>query len=409
MQRIFYYIFLFILFISWIDNPAHAIGGEGVEEVPEDVIKSKGILKIQRSDGGFGTAVLFKEGEGWLAISAKHVFDQPEGGGVSFVAHLGTEQRNVTQIYRKSSDKTDLLLFALQSPFEDTGEFPRLPETDLTGPTYKGHSYGYGRTTGPNNHVPMPNSSGICRRGKIITTDFHQLGDTPRQFLNIDKEGKITDFFLNNILFSFSVFQTPDNLENRTGYEGIYEFNKSLLQNRYLPLKDDTLFPNQLVDSPCFTFYGDSGGPLIGEDNQLYGICHRGSYVFQGGIYCELSENLRNRNPFTGAEIRFGQAELMIGFYTEDNSKLYVGFPSQTTRDLMQNQVHQYLGEEINNYFMKTSDFFNSLLEQEQNGYFANWLARYHLYNSNYFVSIMQQKPWIERVIEKALTSQALK
>ena len=382
-----------------MNTSLHAIGGQGVEDVSDHTIKSKGIVKIQRNDGSIGTAVLFNEGKGFLGLSAKHVFDNFDAKTNPIIAYLGTEKRNVVKVYYPSN-KTDMVVFVLQTPFEGVNEFPRLPETSsATTSTYAGRIYGYGGTTASNNHTPIADSSGKCRTGKVIAADFHQLDGKARQLLNIDKDNKITDFSLNNLMFSFTLFQNSEVLDNNKGSEEAYRFNETLLKKRYLSMENNNSSPNQLLSSPCFTFYGDSGGPLISDDNQLYAIAHRGYFLFQGGIYFELSENIQNLNGF---EIKFGEDKLKIGFDTEDSAKLYVEFPSQVVRNSLQTKVHQFLNENISDYFMKKSVFFENLLQQKQGVYFANWLTRYHLYNSNYFISIVRQKSWIERVMPLA-------
>ena len=75
-----------------MNTSTHAIGEKGTEEVSDQTIKSKGILKIQRKDGGIGTAVLFKEGNGWLGLSARHVFDKFSLKSNPIVAYWGEER-----------------------------------------------------------------------------------------------------------------------------------------------------------------------------------------------------------------------------------------------------------------------------------------------------------------------------
>lgn len=406
MRRLFSFGFFSILLTFWMNVTLHAIGGKGVEEVSDEDVKNKGILKIQRNDGGIGTAVLFKEGKGQLGLSAKHLFDKFHHENNPISAHLGTEQRKVVKVYYPSNN-TDLVLFVLQDPFKEASGFPSLPDTTPETSTYSGSIYGYGRTTSPNNNTIMDNSSGKCRKGKVIATHFHQIEDKSQQFLKLDDNNKITDFSLKNIIFSFAIFQNTLERENKQGNEAKYTFTESLVANRYLTVEDSNLSLNRLITSPCFTLFGDSGGPLISDDNQLYAICHRGDFEFQGGIYVDLSENLQKGKNFAGFTIKFGEDILNIGFYNEDSSKLYVGFPSQTILKLQASAVNEFLKENISQYFLRKSEFFQNLLQREKEKlpqqYFSEWLTRYHLYNSNYYVSILCQRAWVERAMQPAL------
>lgn len=404
MRRLFPFGFFFVLLTFWINDPLQAVGGQGVEEVPDEEIKTKGILKIQRKDGGIGTAVLFKEGKGQLGLSAKHVFDKFHSEKNPVIAHLGDEQRKVVKVY-SPSDNTDLILFVLQDPFKDASGFPSLPDTTPETSIYSGSIYGYGRTTSPDKHAMLENSSGKCRKGKVITAHFHQIEDKSQPFLKL---GKITDFSLNNIMFSFKIFQNTLALENKKGNEEKYKFTESLVTNRYLTVKDNKidLSLNKLISSPSFTLYGDSGGPLISDDNQLYAISHRGDFEFQGGIYADLSENLQKRGDFAGFTIKFEGHVLNLGFLTEDSSKLYVGFPAQTVLNSQALAVNEFLKENISQYFLRKSEFLQNLLQREKEElpkqYFSEWLTRYHLYNSNYYVSILCQRAWVERAMQPA-------
>ena len=67
MYKIFKNFSFLILSVLSSTVTLQAVGGSGVEEVPNEEIKRKGILKVQYADDSeFGTAVLFQEGKGLI-------------------------------------------------------------------------------------------------------------------------------------------------------------------------------------------------------------------------------------------------------------------------------------------------------------------------------------------------------
>jgi hypothetical protein len=187
------------------------------------------------------------------------------------IAALGEEKRDVIKIYKPTD--SELILFVLGAPFKDVGELPTLPALSPATSVYEGCVYGYGSTTSCIHPGSLENSTGSCRKGKLFITPLSKIGSDTHCLMNASvkyEKYHDEDFISFSSLHTKGLTDKP-HLSNNEGYQ----FDKLTLERGYLPLRNDTP-DNRLLISPSFTLSGDSGGPVIGEDNQIYALTYKG-------------------------------------------------------------------------------------------------------------------------------------
>lgn len=397
--------FLFLFFL-WINAPLQAVGGLKAEEVPFEEIKRRGILKIQYAEDSseISTAVLFKEGKGQLGLGAKHSFEK---GGTKF-AYLGEEKREIIKVYKSEKD-VDLVLFVLSSPFKGADEFPTLPEPSSYPYLYEGYLYGYGSTTSSNHPGSLEGSQGICRKGEVFMTPLSNI-EPDAYILKSDEESHEQ---ANDELVSLSTFQEKRFADNPLSTDARDKFNKEILDKGYLSLvkhdlhDDSWLSPVFILPfSPASMLAGDSGGPVISGDNQLYALASNITHTFYPILRVDFLENIvKEKNYKQYFKLVFSGQELSIGFVSGEESILYIGLTNIESFSLFgylsfRSEILELFSEDVVWYFGRgNSVFFHSLVKieaKEQNSsYFYNWLKMHLLYDVDCFTSIASHRNWI--------------
>jgi hypothetical protein len=442
-----FFIFVNLLMVT-VHHPLLAVGGEGVEEVSDAEIKRKGILLIHRHGNSAmrGTGVLFFEGEGQLGLGAKHSFldfkiDKP------MVAYLGEENRDIVYVYRSSDQNIDLALFILRSPFKNIENLPHLPSSQETASVYEGDSYGCGVTTSSTHPGYVVGSIGKCRKGKQFIAAVSSLGAEMVQSLL-----KFNQIYSAKDYFSFTINQQESQEPRLPALEGININKNSKEREDFLRNLTDTITQKQsinfaegtgsLTSSPSYSLTGDSGGPLIGSDNQLYALTAGGTARYDEPVsvvdsvgMVELGKRIalstgedprqalishaipiRSKHEIIYSETQElfeGNFFMLRGYRTLMMvvKKAGVKGPIPENRDKVIKFVHDYLEKDleesiIGSYGRET--LVHKLVKMEENlpaekRYGTRWLNTYLLYRMSTFMPLIgENKAWVERVLPKA-------
>lgn len=432
--KFFSFLFLSIL---WINSALNAVGGTGAEEVLEDEVKRKGVLKI-RSGSLEGTGVLFQEGRGQLGLSVKHVFKEYLTRP-SFVC-FGKEVREIVKVYTPKSE-SDLALFVLRSPFMDIEELPSLPGPLSPSSPHEGYCYGFGTTTASTHPGALENSGGVCRKGKILFSPFPQINPIAKRCLLGIFEYLVRGFTrFDDRFISFSIPQKSE----KSAQDTEREIHKNHLMNTILGKKNIPTInqDDDLPPSPSYVLQGDSGGPLIVNDI-VYGLTSNLSnkinmddtnVFFSSDCVLRklfnltvISSELAERSNSNGQAVRktaskidskelvyrelfkisYDDNNLGIGFIEPE--ELCVELKNETSSSISQktNTVNAFY-KDVRNYFMNDdSQHIHSLVRKEAENkafppLFTQWLEKTFLYSVSYFTSLCDHRDWIERKKVKA-------
>lgn len=407
--RIFSFLLLSIL---WVNTSLQAVGGLEVEEVSGKEVKSKGILKIQHADG-WATGVLFQEGKGLLGLSARHCFKNFHPLTSSAVAWLEEEKRDIIKVYTPKEQGVDLALFVLSSPFQDVEGFPTLPRSLPIASVYEGYVYGYGYTTSSNHPGHLEASGEICRKGKLFITPLSKIEPNTHRLMSsgIDTQN-------DNNFISFSSFHKNGLIIDRSlSANEDYQFSKLILNQGYIPLKTDDP-SDRLLISPSFILPGDSGGPIIGSDNQIYALAyHLCPNAWSDWVVGLKNAIFKKKNYKELCTLTILQGEFGVGFVARESGTLYFALNNESVYSTKQikvlfSKMNNVISEDLRNYYIHgESLIFNTLLKEEERlikmlpfiqPSVRQWLAKTHHYNVNYFISIFNHRNWIEKTMSQA-------
>jgi hypothetical protein len=183
----------------------------------------------------------------------------------------------------------------------------------------------------------------------------------------------------------------------------------ALLNFKGFPLAVDVL-----PVSAGVTFEGDSGGPLIDKDNNIYGIMVRQEQSFISNklsVEGSLPETTKNCRIYSKFQYKINDVDYGVSVYVDkfEGVLLYV----EDADDKVREQILMIFYKELRRCFSNGKavsgglNFFQSILQQEQqlpedSRWFTNLCSQFRPWSCNYFISVYNLREWIQRATQAA-------
>ena len=347
--------FVLSVFLLFLHSEIQAVGGQDVEIVSTAECYQKGIVRLYSSNRKLnGSGVLFKEGNGYLGLTAKHVAQKFLNVKANVDLGNGHQSEIITFYTHKD---VDLALFVLKEPVNEFKDFFELPKSSALNSVMIGNVYGFGAATSKDHPGTLENSNDkLCRKGEIFLAPINQLKSTDINLLLLDET-----VLKNNSLISYSMPLKDKFIEDEElktlNQEGLFLENNEILNK-----------------SSSFLLSGDSGGPII-QDNEIMGISASGIPHIM--LHCAFGENrpdgegyksigsilLNNKQKYYDTMIYFHDK---IGFYwwfiSSDLSQNTFNQLSLICADIIGNEYQDFY---LNGYSTYLHDFIKKSPQKE--------------------------------------------
>lgn len=370
-----------------------AVGGQDVEVVSSDECFQKGIVRIYTTDGRFtGSGVLFKEGNGYLGLTAKHVADEflnnqqvlKEKANVD----IGDGRPNEAIVFYTNPDQmTDLALFVLKEPVSEIEKFFELPKSSDPISVIKGNVYGFGATSAEEHPGALKNSNGLlCRKGELELAFMNKLNSYDMDSLNVPFGCMFGHYFL----VSFAIPLKDKLIEEFSGIKK--------LKDEGICLKNSEL----LKSSPSYPLQGDSGGPIV-QENKIMGLSK--ALMPRMEFCCKLDYKEPNDKNYEWIGDKVYNNSLISIFFHPENG--FYGYLIEGP-NVSVKQFEEIIHKEYYDFYLRgCSEYLDHFLKNSFNKEIKHLERAFQLLTV-VMIPIQTNLEWIETVSNIALNSNKL-
>ncbi|MDP1724107.1 MAG: hypothetical protein Q8L85_05335 [Alphaproteobacteria bacterium] len=390
---------------------SHAIGGKNVEEMSIDEIRQKGILKIvDKNYTVLGSGVLFEEGQGFLALTARHVIDSFNPQEKQFVV-LGDQKREILKFYKQKTNPCDIAVLLLASPFKNMTDLPRLPSEQAASVGISSDTnHGYGLTTALDNPGILKDSQGIARKADIIYSSVDQILPEIREiyksaiYNTLSHNDAIMPILLAHLqmgsssLISVNISLPPTDCPNVPLIHKISQDQGVLLEEGKVLQSSDNFFS-----------LGDSGSALIDKNNEIRGI-NSGCFesLWWNGISVSSTEPSEEAVKLI-SKTTIGRLKTNIFFLKKGRFHFQLEDYQNITKEDREEDVSGYSEAFLEDFrqFHTTgrSNLFLKMYAHyaDEIPFLKEWFNKSAGIKTRFMTSVLQYKDWILRATDVAL------